>query len=138
EPNWGTQTTSGTVKFASFEFNSIEGNFSTVGNAVLRDVSVPGGRIFSLGNFKNVVVSRADWMQANLYPLEFDAIPNQYDNIIVVRPGSTILGYHLLKWSFPRNILAGYSNYSQLQLQGEPVVWSVGANGGQATNDVWI
>jgi hypothetical protein len=138
EPNWGTQTTSGTVTFALLEFNTIEGNYATTGSAVLRDVSVPGGRVLSLGDFKNLVVSRSDWMQANLHPLEFDAIPNRYDNIIVVRPGSSILGHHLLKWSFPRNGLTGYSNWSQMQMGAEPIVWSVGKNGGEAANDIWI
>jgi hypothetical protein len=70
EPHWSSHpTTSGTVTFAPFEFNVIEGNVGAgIGDGELNDVTAPGGQIKIGGassDLKRVYVSRTDWLRGS-------------------------------------------------------------------------
>jgi hypothetical protein len=143
EPNWGTQTTSGTVTWAAFPFNVIEGDAGNASNFITLDrVGAPGGKIKAQGWFKDLFVSRPDW-DAVTFPLEDNIVLQQYNNIVVDRPDSPINVGDTTKrlgWRFARNGPAdSYYSYSQFQLGTLPLVWSAGAHGGgRRALDVWI
>ncbi len=120
EPNWGTQTMSGSVTWAPFPFNVIEGDAGAPGNYItLERVSVAGGRIKAAGWFKDVFVSRPDW-DAVQWPLEDNIVTGQYNSILIDRPDSAINVGGTTKhlgWRFARNGPAdSYYNYSQFQM----------------------
>jgi len=72
EPNWPSHpTTSGTVMFAPFEFNVIEGGAGAgINDGELYDVTAAGGQI-KIGGFysdlKRVYVSRTDWNSGGFF-----------------------------------------------------------------------
>src|SRR4029077_9391372 len=78
EPNWSSHpTTSGTVTFAPFEFNVIEGSVGAgINDGELYDVTAPGGQIKIGGpnsDLKRVYISRTDWNSAGQFSFS-DAI----------------------------------------------------------------
>src|SRR5260370_29747809 len=90
EPNWAAHpTTSGTVTFAPFSFNVIEGNAgAAIGDGELYDVSAPGGQIKIGGPYselKHVFVSRIDWNSGG-FLLEDALQLADYDGIYVEKP----------------------------------------------------
>jgi hypothetical protein len=144
EPNWGSSgsaTASGTVTFAQEEFNALAGDNGTTpcSSCIYEDVTINGGRIAAVASkFENLYVSRTDWIDPSLHPLEYATGETDWNNIIVQRPGSAITGGSLLVWAFPRESITGYVNYSQHQVGSLPMVWSVGANGSTSALDTWI
>src|SRR5215469_7923517 len=148
EPNWTSQpTTSGTVTFAPFEFNVIEGNVGgTIADGELYDVAAPGGRIKIGGPYshlKQVFVSRQDWNSAT-FALEDSFQLADYEDIYVEKPDQDINVGGTTKripWTFTRNSGGNtfYSGVTQKNMGTKPICWSYGQNGGgQATNDVCI
>jgi hypothetical protein len=141
EPNWGTQTSNGTVTFADLNENAIEGPGGLAAqDLVIEDSTIMGGRIYgNNAHIKNVLVSRADWLK---FSGDFDSnvVTSEIDNVRIVTPDD-ISSYAKL-WTLPRNNLAAagaYTGMSQYQMGTRPVVWSGGARGGGASaRDVWI
>jgi hypothetical protein len=152
EPNWGTQFTSGTVRFALFDFRVVDGctaggsTQGNMGNCLLFDVAAPGGTINAGGQFsrlENVFPSRTDWGGTG-FGLEDALITNTYQNVVVERPDSAIsVGgtSKQLTWSFVRNSGAKsfYSGPSFINVGTQPICWSYGQNGGgESANDVCV
>ena len=136
EPNWGTQTASGGMTWADLNENGIEGSAGQVSQgARLQNVSVPGEPILAIGLFRDIYVTRTDWISTG-FPLDDDASLSRYEGIIIT---PALSRYHK-KWSFPRNSGGSvfYSGDSQENLT-YPLVWSIGERGGGlSANDVWI
>jgi hypothetical protein len=148
EPNWSSHpTTSGTVTFAPFDFNVIEGTLGApIGDGGLYDVSAPGGQIKIGGPYselKHVFVSRSDWNSAG-FILEDALQLADYDDIYIEKPGQAINVGGTTKripWTFFRNSGANsfYSGVTQKNMGTKPICWSYGQNGGgQSANDVCI
>ena len=148
EPNWSSHpTTSGTVTFAPFDFNVIEGTLGApIGDGGLYDVSAPGGQIKIGGPYselKHVFVSRSDWNSAG-FILEDALQLADYDDIYIEKPGQAInVGgtTKRISWTFFRNSGANsfYSGVTQKNMGTKPICWSYGQNGGgQSGNDVCI
>jgi len=148
EPNWSSHPTmSGTVTFAPFEFNVIEGTFGTpIADGELYDVSAPGGQIKIGGPYselKHVFVSRSDWNSAG-FILEDALQLADYEDIYIEKPGQAINVGGTTKripWTFFRNSGANsfYSGVTQKNMGNKPICWSYGQNGGgQSANDVCI
>jgi hypothetical protein len=148
EPNWSLNpTTSGTVTFAPFNFNVIEGNLGgPVADGELFDVAAPGGQIKVGGPYstlRHVFVSRTDWNSAG-FILE-DALQFvDYDDILIEKPGQDINVSGTTKripWAFSRNSggKSFYSGVTQKNMGTKPICWSYGQNGGgRSANDVCI
>jgi hypothetical protein len=148
EPNWSLNpTTSGTVTFASFNFNVIEGNVGgPVADGELFDVAAPGGQIKVGGPYsalRHVFVSRTDWNSAG-FILE-DALQfADYDDILIEKPGQDINVGGTTKhipWAFSRNSggMSFYFGVTQKNMGTKPICWSYGQNGGgRSANDVCI
>jgi hypothetical protein len=143
EPNWAAHPTmSGTVTFAPFNFNVIEGN----GDGELYDVVAPGGQIKISGPYselKHVFVSRTDWNSGGL--LLDDALQlSDYDGIYVDKPDQDINVGGTTKripWTFVRNSGGNsfFSGVTQNNMGTKPICWSYGENGeAQSANDVCI
>ena len=148
EPNWAVHpTTSGTVTFAPFNFNVIEGNLgAAIGNGELYDVSAPGGQIKIGGPYselRNVFVSRTDWNSAG-FVLEDSLQLSDFDGIYVEKPDQAIGVGGTTKhipWAFFRNSGGNsfFSGVTQKNMGTKPICWSYGQNGaGQSSNDVCI
>jgi hypothetical protein len=141
EPNWGTQTKSGRATFALFDFNVVDGPFNngTVGsNFELSNVSLSGGRINATGDFSDVTVTRTDWMTHGTTLLENLIVPYSFKNVVVARNGRPSQFYDV-PWSFSRNGIIGYKDYSQFQIGTLPICWAAGqVGGGTATVDACI
>ena len=148
EPNWGAHpTTSGTVTFALFNFNVIEGNGgSPIADGELYDVSAPGGQIKIGGPYselKHVFVSRTDWNSGG-FILDDSLQLADYDGIYIEKPGQDINVGGTTKripWTFFRNSGGNsfFSGVNQKNMGTEPICWSYGQNGeGQSANDVCI
>lgn len=148
EPNWGAHpTTSGTVTFAPFNFNVIEGNGgAAIGDGELYDVSAPGGQIKIGGPYselRHVFVSRTDWNSGGLV---LDDSPQlaDYDGVYIEKPGQDINVGGTTKripWTFFRNSGGNsfFSGVTQKNMGTKPICWSYGQNGeGQSANDVCI
>jgi hypothetical protein len=142
EPNWAAHpTTSGTITFAPFNFNVIEGS-----NGELYDVSAPGGQL-KIGGFyselKNVFVSRTDWNSAS-FILDDATQLGDYDGIYIEKPGQDINVGGTTKripWTFRRNSGGNsfFSGVAQKNMGTKPICWSYGQNGeAQSANDVCI
>src|SRR5207245_7185221 len=111
EPNWGTQTTSGGMTWAAFPFDVIAGGVGGGTVAIgrgsrIQDVVIAGGQIkiggLAGGTMKNVVVSRADWLDSSggTFPLDSQFVTFNADNVTVFRPG--MLANQQVVWGFPR------------------------------------
>ena len=148
EPNWAAKpTTSGTVTFAPFNFNVIEGNAGAgIGDGELYDVSAPGGQIKIGGPYselKHVFVSRTDWNSGGL-PLDDALELADYDDVFVEKPGQDINVGGTTKripWRFVRNSGGDsfFSGITQKNMGTKPICWSYGENGeAQSANDVCI
>jgi hypothetical protein len=134
EPNWGTQTTSGTAAFGLFDFNVLDGPFNngTVGsNFEVSNFSIGGGKINATGNFSDITVSRTDWMPSGNQLLENSIVPYSFKNIIVARAGRPSQ-FADVPWNFPRNGITGYKDYTQFQIGTMPECWAAGSTGGGA------
>ena len=148
EPNWSSHpTTSGTVTFAPFDFNVIEGNVGgTIDDGELYDVVAPGGQIKIGGPYshlKQVFVSRQDWNSA-VFILEDALQLADYEDVYVDKPDQAINVGGTTKripWNFFRNSGGNnfYSGVTQKNMGTKPICWSYGRNGGdQSANDVCI
>src|SRR5215469_14028842 len=148
EPNWTSQPTmSGTITFAPFEFNVIEGSVGgTIADGELYDVAAPGGQIKIGGPYshlKQVFVSRQDWNSAT-FALEDAFQLADYEDIYVEKPYQDIYIGGTTKripWTFFRNSGGNsfYSGVTQKNMGTKPICWSYGQNGGgPSTNDVCI
>ena len=145
EPNWGAHpTTSGTVTFAPFNFNVIEGNLgAAMGNGELYDVGAPGGQIKIGGPYselKHVYVSRTDWNSARFVLDEGPQLAD-YEDVYVEKPGQDIGVGGITKripWTFSRNSGGNsfFSGITQKNMGTKPICWSYGY--GQSANDVCI
>ncbi|MGA7792973.1 MAG: hypothetical protein WCA19_08035 [Candidatus Acidiferrales bacterium] len=134
EPNWGTQTFSGSATFALFDFNVIDGPFNngTIGsNFEISNLSVVGGKINATGDFSDIVVSRTDWMPSGISLLESGIVPYAFKNVVVARVGRNSQ-FADVPWNFPRNGITGYKDYTQFQIGTMPVCWAAGSTGGGA------
>ena len=148
EPNWGAHpTSSGTVTFAPFNFNVIEGGGgATIADGELYDVGAPGGQIKIGGPYselKHVFVSRTDWNSASF--ILDDALQlADYDSIYIEKPGQDINVGGTTKripWTFVRNSGGNsfFSGIAQKNMGTKPICWSYGRNGeAQSSNDVCI
>ena len=138
EPNWGAHpTTSGTVTFAPFNFNVIEGNGGApIADGELYDVSAPGGQIKIGGPYselKHVFVSRTDWNSGG-FILEDSLQLADYDGIYIEKPGQDINVGGTTKripWTFFRNSGGNsfFSGVTQKNMGTKPICWSYGQNG---------
>ena len=148
EPNWSSHpTTSGTVTFAPFDFNVVEGTSGApIGDGELYDVSAPGGQIKIGGPYshlKQVFVSRQDWNSAG-FVLEDALELADYEDVYVDKPDRAINVGGTTKripWTFFRNSGGSsfYSGVTQKNMGTKPICWSYGQNGGgQSANDVCI
>jgi len=148
EPNWTSHpTASGTITFAPFDFNVIEGNAGgPIADGELYDVDAPGGQIKIAGPYselKHVFVSRADWNSAG-FVLEDSLQLADYDDIYIEKPEQDINIDGTTKripWVFFRNSGGNsfYSGVTQKNMGTKPVCWSYGQNGGgRSANDVCI
>jgi hypothetical protein len=148
EPNWGAHpTASGTVTFAPFSFNVIEGNSgAAIGDGELYDVIAPGGQIKIGGPYselKRVFVSRTDWNSGG-FLLEDALQLADYDGVYVEKPDQDIgVGgtTKRIPWTFFRNSGGNsfFSGVTQKNMGTKPMCWSYGQNGGgQSANDVCI
>jgi hypothetical protein len=148
EPNWGAHpTASGTVTFAPFNFNVIEGNNgAAIGDGELDDVSAPGGQIKIGGPYselRHVFVSRPDWDSGG-FLLEDSLQLADYDGIYVEKPDQDIgVGgtTKRIPWAFFRNSggKSFFSGVTQKNMGTKPICWSYGQNGeGQSANDICI
>ncbi len=148
EPNWAAHpTTSGTVTFAPFSFNVIEGNLgAAMGDGELYDVGAPGGQIKIGGPYselRHVFVSRTDWNSGGL-ALEDALELADYDGIYVEKPDQDIGVAGTTKripWTFFRNSGGNsfFSGVTQKNMGTKPICWSYGQpGGGQSANDVCI
>lgn len=138
EPNYGTQFTSGGMVWVALAENGIEGSLGGVaGDVVLNRVIVPGDKIFATGVFKNLTVSRGDWLTQDISDNTVNT--NDIDNVLNSFPLATSGGNIYRKWTLPRaSISVPYTGYSQHNVGTLPMVWSAGVGGGAAVNDVWI
>jgi hypothetical protein len=148
EPNWASHpAASGTMTFAPFNFNVIEGNAGApIADGELYDVFAPGGQIKIAGPYsdlKHVFVSRTDWNSAG-FVLEDSLQLADYDDIYIEKPDQDINVGGTTKripWPFFRNS-GGNSFYyggTQKNMGTKPICWSYGQNGeGQSANDVCI
>jgi hypothetical protein len=148
EPNWASHpTNNGTVTFASFNFNVIEGNAGgPIAEGEIYDVVAPGGQIKIGGPYselKHVFVSRTDW-NAGGFVLEDSLQLADYDDIYVEKPDQDINVGGTTKripWTFFRNSGGSsfFSGVTQKNMGTKPICWSYGQNGeGQSANDVCI
>jgi hypothetical protein len=148
EPNWAAHpTASGTIRFAPFNFNVIEGNVGgVIADGQLYDVDAPGGQIKIAGPYsevKHVFVSRADWNSAG-FVLEDSLQLADYDDIYIEKPDQHISVGGTAKhipWTFSRNSGGDsfYSGVTQKNMGTKPVCWSYGQNGeDRSANDVCI
>jgi hypothetical protein len=148
EPNWSSHpTTSGTVTFAPFEFNVIEGSVGAgINDGELYDVTAPGGQIKIGGSsdLKRVYVSRTDWNSSTAFSFS-DAINlANFEDIVIEKPDQDINVGGTTKripWGYPRNSggTSFYSGVSHKNMGTKPICWSYGQNGGGlSTNDVCI
>jgi len=148
EPNWASHpTSSGTVTFASYNFNVIEGNAGgPIADGQLYDVSAPGGQIKIGGPYselRHVFVSRPDWNSAG-FVLDDSLQLADYDDIYVEKPDQDINVGGTTKripWTLFRNSGGNsfYSGITQQNMGTKPICWSYGQNGeGQSANDVCI
>jgi hypothetical protein len=153
EPNWGTQTTSGTVTFAPMKFNVISGapNDTGASDAELYDVQAPGGQINVGGPYSKIVhvsVSRADWIGSNgTQGLLLEDALNfmDIDDVLIDKPDQSSVNtggtVRRQPWTFFRSG-GGTSFYAGVDVQDRgtrPICWSYGGNGGgQSANDVCI
>jgi hypothetical protein len=148
EPNWTSHpTTSGTVTFAPFNFNVIEGSAGgPISDGELHDVVAPGGQIKIGGPYsevRHVFVSRTDWNSAG-FILEDSFQLADYDDVYVEKPDQDINVGGTTKripWAFFRNSGGSsfYSGITQKNMGTKPICWSYGQNGeGQSANDVCI
>jgi hypothetical protein len=148
EPNWASHPTiNGTVTFASFNFNVIEGNAGgPIAEGEIHDVVAPGGQIKIGGPYselKHVFVSRTDW-NAGGFVLEDSLQLADYDDIYVEKPDQDINVGGTTKrilWTFFRNSGGSsfFSGVTQKNMGTKPICWSYGQNGeGQSANDVCI
>jgi len=148
EPNWASHPiASGTITFAPFNFNVIEGNAgATIADGELYDVFAPGGQIKIGGPYselKHVFVSRTDWNSAG-FVLDDSLQLADYDDIYVEKPDQDINVGGTTKripWTLFRNSGGNsfYSGITQQNMGTKPICWSYGQNGeGQSANDVCI
>jgi hypothetical protein len=148
EPNWSSRPTrSGTVTFAPFNFNVIEGNAgAAIGDGELYDVAAPGGQIKIGGPYsdlKRIFVSRTDWNSAG-FVLEDSLQLADYEDIYIEKPGQDINVGGTTKhipWTFFRNSGGNsfYSGVTHKNMGTKPICWSYGQNGeGRSANDVCI
>jgi hypothetical protein len=152
EPNWGIQTSSGTVNFALFDFQVIGGcsaggsTQGNMGNCQIFDVAAPGGTsIFpgSVNRIENFFPSRTDWGGTG-FLLEDSVDSSTYRNIIIERPDSAIsVGGtgKWLTWGFRRNSGGNsfFSGPNGTYVGTQPLCWSYGRNGGGlSANDVCV
>ena len=148
EPNWSSSpTTSGSVTFAPFNFNVIEGTAgASIGDGELYDVAAPGGQIKIGGPYstlRHIAVSRTDWNSAG-FILEDSLQLADYDGIFIEKPGQDInVGgtRKRIPWTFFRNSGGNsfYFGVTQKNMGTKPICWSYGKNGGgQSANDVCI
>jgi hypothetical protein len=148
EPHWASHPTSnGTITFAPFNFNVIEGNAGGgISAGELYDVAAPGGQIKIAGPYselKQVFVSRTDWNSGGLV-LDDSLQLADYDDIYIEKPGQDINVGGTAKripWTFFRNSGGDsfFSGITQKNMGTKPICWSYGQNGeGQSANDVCI
>jgi hypothetical protein len=147
EPYWkGNPTTSGSVVFAPFNFNVIDGTTGTAASdAELYDVAAPGGQINISGpnsKVKHVSVSRADWLGNNgAQGFVVENNLNQWDVDDVYVDRYDLTGWGMIPWTFYRNS-GGNDFYSGVSFQNRgtrPICWSYGqTGGGLSANDVCV
>lgn len=146
EPNWGTQTTSGGMTWAAFNFDVIAGGLSgtpaPISTGHIQDVSAFGGKILCGGSpinmgctLKDVVVSRADWLDSTGGTFPLDSIYGRFeaDGVAVIPPGA-IAGQQIA-WNIPRQGYTQQKKGSMMQVGSKPICWGTG-NGSTATGDV--
>ena len=138
EPNWSSHPTTkgGTVTFAPFNFNVIEGTGAAgvISDGELYDVAAPGGQIKIGGPYsklKHVFPSRTDWNSAG-FILEDSLQLADYEDIYVEKPDQDIIVGGTAKripWTFVRNSGGDsfYSGVTQKNMGTKPICWSYGA-----------
>jgi hypothetical protein len=139
EPNWGTQTTSGTVTFANVPFTGAIG-------MNIDDVYIAAGQIATNGKVHNLIATRADW--SAWHPLDGYPDLGEQDGTLVMLPcaGCQPRQGALVAWAFARdnalyyvtNNFKVYSGIAQDNKGNVPIVWSQSDYGGFPSYDTWI
>lgn len=140
EPNWGTQTVTGGVTFALFDFYSLGGP----SNYTLKNVTLQGGKILGTpspptayatglwgGGWNNLSVSRSDAFVDTGNFLDTTISTAHISDVYILRPNGTY--EYLIPFHFKRNAVAEFTDAaSQDQHGSQWVVWSRGQFGGGA------
>lgn len=130
EPNWGTQTTSGTITFELFDYYILDGGSGSYFQGDIDGFHAASGKIkWGGGKIINLTAARQDVFVDSNFMLDGQIVLPQWEHVYIQRLNQSGYG---LPWTFPRNNGGTYSTpSSSVKEQGtEWITWTGAATTG--------